>query len=121
MQVMMAMLGRPPQHALLRAALRQHGKQELEGAAGAVGAVCEVAVVAGSDGKNPQPIEQQAKTDCLVGYTSPECCKASQVNQDEWNGRGIHDVLGLDDRRNGLLCIWIAHGVSWSVPIATLL
>src|SRR5678810_345824 len=117
MQVMMAMLGSPPQDALLGGALRQHGKQELEGAAGAVGAVCEVTVIAGSDGKNPQAIEQQAKTDCLVGYTSPECGKAGHVNQDEWNGRGIHDVLGLDDRRGGLRCIWIAHRVSWSVRV----
>ena len=49
MQMMVAVLGRPPQHALLHGALREEGEDELEDAAGRIGAVREVAVIAGAD------------------------------------------------------------------------
>src|SRR5437867_3536989 len=52
MQVMMAVLGRPPQYALLGGALRQQGENELERAAGRVSAMREVAMITGANGKH---------------------------------------------------------------------
>src|SRR4029434_6986514 len=60
MQVMVAVLGGPPQHALLGGALRQQGENELECAAGRKGAMREVAMIAGPDGEDAPPIEHDA-------------------------------------------------------------
>ena len=112
MQVMMAMLGCPPQHAFLGRALRQDGERELERAAGPVGAMREVAVVAGADGENPQPVEEEAEYERLVGHAGPQGSDAREVHEDEGNGRRIHDVGMLDNRSGGLRCNRIAHRVS---------
>ena len=60
-QVVLAVLGRPPEHALLRRALGEAGEHELAGAAGLEGAVREVAVVAGADAEHAQPVEGDAQ------------------------------------------------------------
>ena len=112
MQVMMAMLGCPPQHAFLGRALRQDGERELERAAGPVGAMREVAVVAGTDGEDPQPVEEEAEYERVVGHAGPQGGDAREVHEDEGNGRRIHDVGMLDNRSGGLRCNRIAHGGS---------
>ena len=66
MQMMVAMLGRPPQHALLQRALARDGKDELEDAAGRIGAMGEVAVIAGADREDAAPIERDAENDRLA-------------------------------------------------------
>ena len=50
-EVVVAVVGRPPQNALLRGALRHHGENELKDAARLIGAMREVAVIAGPDRK----------------------------------------------------------------------
>ena len=60
MEVVVAMVGRPPQYALLRSRLREHCENELEGAAGVVSPVGKVAMVASPDGENPEPIKAEA-------------------------------------------------------------
>ena len=59
--MMMAMHGRPPEHAALGAALGQHGQEELRKAARGEGPVGEISVVAGADAEHPQAIEHAAQ------------------------------------------------------------
>ena len=60
MQMMLAMLGRPPQDALLGARLGKEGEDELEHPRGRIGAMGEIAVVSSTDRKDTQPIERGA-------------------------------------------------------------
>ena len=92
MQVMMAMLGRPPEHALLGRALGQEGEHELERAAGRVGAMREIAMIAGADGEHPQPIERDAERDRLPGDAGPDRRDAGEMHQHERDGGRIDDV-----------------------------
>ena len=92
----MAMLRRPPQHALLRRRLRAEGQHELKHPPGAVGAMREVAVIAGADAENAQPVERRAKRDGLDRHAGPERGEAREVHQHERNGRRIHDVVVFD-------------------------
>src|SRR5262245_32145903 len=91
-QVMMAVLGGPPQHALLRGALRQQGENELEGAAGREGAMREVAMIAGTDGEDAQPIEHKANGNRLPSDAGPDRRRAGEMHQHEGDGGGIDDV-----------------------------
>src|SRR5262245_41200001 len=91
-QVMMAVLGGPPQHALLRRALRQQGKNELEGAAGREGAMREVAMIAGPDSEDAQPIEHEANGNRLPSDAGPDRRRAGEMHQHEGDGGGIDDV-----------------------------
>ena len=86
------MLGGPPQHALLRRRLRKHREHELEYAAGRIGAMREVAMVAGADTEHAQPIERYANRDRLPRDAGPERRDAGEVHQHEWDRRRIDDV-----------------------------
>ncbi len=123
-QVMMPMLGGPPQHALLRRRLRQHREHELECAAGREGAMGEIAVIAGADREDPQPVEHEADRDRRPGNTGPDGGDAGDVHEDEGNGGRIDDVVvhrvrrrfgasfgALVGRRGGMCR---AHGCSFS-------
>src|SRR6476469_2787736 len=57
MQMMMSMLGRPPQNAFLRGALRKPGQDELKHSTGSKSPMGEIAVVACSDRKHTDDIE----------------------------------------------------------------
>ena len=60
MAMMMAMMRRPPQDALLGRAHGHEGDYELKGAAGFKGAVRKIAVVSGGNGKHAHAEEPQA-------------------------------------------------------------
>jgi hypothetical protein len=53
MQVVMPVLGCPPENAFLSAALGQEREDELEYPAGGIGAVRKVSMVARPDGEHP--------------------------------------------------------------------
>jgi hypothetical protein len=91
--VVVPVLGRPPQHALLRARLGQQCKQKLECPAGRIGSVREVPVMASPDGKDAKPVKPKAKRDRLPGDFRPNGRQASQMNQYEWYGRRIDDIF----------------------------
>jgi len=55
--VMFAMMGGPPEHALLAGSFRQERQQELRHAGELVGAMAEVAMVAGSYREHAQEIK----------------------------------------------------------------
>ena len=93
MQVMVPMLGRPPQHALLRGALRQDREHELEGAAGRIGAVREIAVIARADREDAQPVEHHADDHRLPGDAGPDRREAGEMDQHERHCRRVHDVV----------------------------
>src|SRR5262245_41942592 len=119
---MMAMLGRPPQYALLRGALREQCEHELERAAGRVGAMREVAMVAGADRKDAQPIEPDAEHDRLPGDAGPDRGNAGKMHHHEWDGGRIDDIvvlalvhgaggfIGVVERHAGVLQAW---AVGW--------
>ena len=93
MQMMVAMLRRPPQDALLRRALRQHREHELNRAAGRIRAMREVAVIAGADREDSHPVENDADCHGLPGDPRPYRRDADQMHQDERNRRRIDDVV----------------------------
>jgi hypothetical protein len=95
MQVVVPVLGGPPENALLRAGLRQEAEHELKQAAGRIGAVREVAVIAGADGEDAQPVERDAKHHGLPGDARPDRAEAGKVRQDEGNGGRIDDIVRL--------------------------
>src|SRR5262249_60841699 len=82
-EVMVSVLGGPPQHALLRRALRQNREQELERAAGRIGAMREVTVIAGADREDAQPVEPDAEKDRGPRDASPERREAGEMYQHE--------------------------------------
>src|SRR5262245_43669091 len=93
MQMVMAMLGRPPQHALLQRALRQHREHELERPAGRIGAMREVAVVSGPDGEDARPVEHDTDDEGVPGDAGPDRRETRQVDKHEWDRRRIDDVV----------------------------
>ena len=72
MQMVMAVLGGPPDDALLRGGLGQERKDELKRSARRIGAVREIAMIAGADGEDAQPIERDAKDQRLQGDAGPD-------------------------------------------------
>src|SRR5438045_9751116 len=69
---MVAVMGRPPEHALLRAHLRPEGEDELEGARGLERAVRGVAVVADGGAGHPEVIEPDREGHELPGDPDEE-------------------------------------------------
>jgi hypothetical protein len=93
MQVMVAMLGGPPQHALLHAALRHEGQDELKRPAGRIGAVREIAMVAGPDEEDAHPIERDADHQRLPGDAGPQRGHAREMDEHERDGARIDDIV----------------------------
>ena len=92
MEVVVAMVGRPPQDALLRRRLREHCENELEGPAGLIGAVGEVAMVTRPDGEDPQPVKADAERDRPRGDAGPDRGEAREMHDDEGYRRGIDNI-----------------------------
>lgn len=93
--MVVAVLGGPPQHALLRRALGENSENELEGSAAREGAVREVAVVPRCDGEDPQPINGDADDHRLKRHAGPERGQTRDMNERERNGGGIDYVVVL--------------------------
>src|SRR5688572_29699079 len=93
MQVVMPVLGGPPENALLPAALGQEGQDELENPAGPVSAVGEVAVISSPDREHAQPVQRDADRDSLPCNARPDRGNTCDMNDDEWNGGRIDNVV----------------------------
>ena len=93
MEVMMPVLGGPPQNTTLGAALGKKREDELESASGRIGAMREITMVSGADGKNAQPIKCHSYGSGLPGDTGPDRRKTRKMGQNEWNGRWIYYVI----------------------------
>jgi hypothetical protein len=93
MQMVMPVLGGPPQNALLGAALRKARKNELKGPASRVGAVREVAMVPRPDPEHPQAVQRGAYRDGLPRYARPDRRNAAEMDQEEGQHGRIHDVV----------------------------
>ena len=92
MEMVVAMVGRPPQHALLRGRLCERRENELEDPAGLISAVGKVAMVASADGEDPQPIKADAERNRPRSDAGPDRGEAHQMHNDEWNGRGVDNI-----------------------------
>ena len=79
-QVVMTMLGGPPQNAFLRARLGQKREDELKRPAGRIGAMREIPVVPGADRKDAQPIKRCAKCNGLPGDAGPDSREAGEMH-----------------------------------------
>src|SRR5579885_867088 len=97
--MMMAVLRRPPEHALLSRALRKKGKCELEGAACLVSAVRKIAMISCADRKDAQKIERQADCGGLIRDACQESREARHMHKQEGNGGRINEVIVLEPRR----------------------
>jgi hypothetical protein len=71
MQVVVPVLGGPPQNALLRAAQGEKREDELKHSAGRVGPMRKVAMVARTDSKDAQPIKRHADRNILLRRSTP--------------------------------------------------
>ncbi len=97
--VVVAVLGGPPEHALLRRRLRQHGQHELHRTAGLVGPVREIAVIAASHGEHPQPVEAKGQPERRGGHAAPERPEAGEMGEHEGNGGRVDDVAIVEGGR----------------------
>src|SRR5579885_1790294 len=97
--MMMAVLRRPPEHALLSRALSKKGKCELEGEACRVSAVRKIALISCADRKDAQKIERQADCGGLISAACQESGDAGHLHRQEGNGGRITEVIGLAPRR----------------------
>ncbi|GAB9244780.1 hypothetical protein BDS110ZK12_53140 [Bradyrhizobium diazoefficiens] len=89
----MAVLGSPPKHAFLGAALGKEGKDELERPACGVSPMREVPVISGSDAEHAQPIQGNADCNGLPRDARPDRREASRVDQYKRQDLRIHDVV----------------------------
>jgi hypothetical protein len=90
------MLGGPPQDTLLSTRLRKKCENKLKCPAGRVSAVGEIPVIAGSDRKNPEPIQRHTKDDCGPADSRPQRAEAGQMDQHKRYSRRIDDVVDFD-------------------------
>ena len=93
MDVVVAVLGRPPQHALLGGALREAGEDELECPTRGEGAVRKIAMVGRADGEDPHGIEREADPQRGGAHARPDGGETGEVDQHERNGGGVEDVV----------------------------
>src|SRR5581483_6355825 len=92
-EVMVAMFRRPPNHALLRAALGKKSEDELEHPARRERPMRELTMIPRTDGKDAQPVERDADRHGLPGDARPDCGKAGEMHQYERNGGRIDDIV----------------------------
>src|SRR5678815_2081105 len=85
-QMMMAVLGSPPDDALLRRCLGHERKNELKRPACRIRAVREIAMIACADSKDAQPIKRHADDERLPGDACPDRSEAAEMDQNEGNG-----------------------------------
>src|ERR1700760_2141115 len=98
MAMMPAVLGCPPQDAPLRRRLRQEGQEELKGSTGAEGAVGEIAMIAGTDRENAQPIKCHSQRHGTPCHASPDGANTPEMNQQETEAGGIRDIVVMSWR-----------------------
>ena len=112
-EMVLTVFRRPPEDAFLRRALGKRRQNELERAAGLVGAVREVAMVAGADGENAQPVKPDADGGGLPSDPGPDRAEAGEMHQHERNGGRIDDVRrrgqGFGGVRGGMKAL--VHGL----------
>jgi hypothetical protein len=95
MQMVMPVLGGPPQDTALGRALSQRGEHELGDAAGCVGAVGKVSMVPGSDGEDSQPVKPDTDRNRLPRDPGPDGADARQMHEYERYCGRIDDVVVL--------------------------
>jgi hypothetical protein len=93
MKMVMAMLRRPPQNALLCATLGRECEDELKYPGRRVGAVRKIAVLSRPDGKHPHPIQRHTDRHGLPRDTGPDRSDTTQVHQHEWYSGRINEVI----------------------------
>ena len=97
--VVVAMVGGPPEHALLRRGLAEDGQQELGHARKAIRAVAEVAVEPGGHREHPQVVRAETEGDPFPGEAQGEDAEGGDVHAEEAGERGGADPPAL--RRSG--------------------
>src|SRR5947199_192 len=93
MLVVMSMERCPPQHAFLRARLREKREDELKNPTGLEGSMREIAMVSGGDAEHANDVQR-----CADGHRPPcdagdQCEQTGRVNGDERDCGWIDDVV----------------------------
>src|SRR5947207_5568029 len=81
--VMMAMVSSPPENALLRGGHGHEGDDELKGAAGFIGAMRKIAVIAGGDEKHANDEKGGASDEIRTGKRKKEDAERKKMNDGE--------------------------------------
>ena len=88
----------PPENSLLRRSLRQERDDELEGAAGLVGAMREIAVVAGGDEEHPEDDERETRGEAGPMKRDEENAEREQMNDRERESEKDRDARAVRER-----------------------
>ena len=99
MNVMVAMMSGPPERALLCAGLCEECQQELEDAAGLVGAMRKVTVIPARDAEHPREIQHCAADGCSGRDASPDSPERKQMDRNEGNAAEPFDLGWLSGLR----------------------
>src|SRR5438128_6519989 len=105
MDVMEAMMRRPPQRSALHRRATDPSEQELGDAAGLKRAMREIAVVKGGEREDAQGVEESRDADCRPTPPDPNDAQAHQVDDRVGNHpRPIEALIRMIDRNSrGLL------------------
>ena len=87
MLVMMAVMGRPPERALLRRAAAEEGEEELERAAGLVAAMGKITVKRAGDAELADEEHERAEAGGLHVDPGPDHREAHEVHDNEHDAR----------------------------------
>ena len=109
MQMMVSVFRGPPQYAFLREALREKCKDELKYPACRIGPMREVAMIAGADCENAQPVEREAKRTRSPGDAGPDGGKAGEMNAQEWQAYPPVDSVSAANF-GGFVQAWFLFG-----------
>src|ERR1700739_980975 len=93
MAMMMAVIGAPPKHTLLRGHGRHERHHELERAARLERTMREIAVIPCRHKKHADVIERQTNNQIRPVEFQKECCNTGQVNNDEWSRKEKRDAV----------------------------
>lgn len=93
MNVVVAMVRRPPQRAALNAGSANHCEDELNGAGGTKRAVRKVAMVEAGQGEHADGVEHTGHEDRYRGDAHPEGPNAGQMHGEERDGAQPIDAL----------------------------
>ena len=93
MQVVMPVLGSPPENALLRACLCEEPQQELKDPARAVGSVRKVPVIAGANRKHSRPVKDKTYRYGLPADAAPKHLQTGEMDQYKRQRGRIYNVI----------------------------
>ena len=95
-EMMETVMRRPPERPFLVGRRSSEGNQKLKDSTGAVSAMRQQAMEAGSDRKHAHDIQRQAGTDCHPAHPCPDDQQTSQMHEKELQAAGVIQFIVID-------------------------